>query len=343
MPAQWQEQEMFAWGSGESLITTSGVQAGTTGGSPGGCALSEGTLYHTDNGASGHGQHHNTTAGQASSTLETFDSPCCCCYYDQENEKDTLMLPPLFDIPISKSPASSENNSDPYSLARKALDEYYRTLLGGLGLTAHDVAVAAADKPPALDKDVDTKCESDTYLNPTSISCQSIAPLLVNSSLEEPGTPPPMRGSPIVRASVIRSPLTLVTPIDLIAGAQVVFQRQEVQLPNVVSKDSDQKNDLPNDEDNNVVTTNNNNGSNSSSGGTNSPLGSSQHPHNCKPCAFRWTKGCVNGDTCPFCHEWHPPRKKKPMKDQKNLMIIARRDGKIEFLRCSLSEAIQQS
>lgn len=72
-------------------------------------------------------------------------------------------------------------------------------------------------------------------------------------------------------------------------------------------------------------------------------LGGNSHPTACKPCAFHWTKGCANGRDCQFCHEWHAPKKKKPMKDQKNLMIIARPDGKIEFLRCSVDEALRRS
>eukprot|EP01053_Blabericola_migrator_P002631 Blabericola_migrator_1__2630@NODE_1743_length_3879_cov_123_753410_g203_i2_p2_GENE_NODE_1743_length_3879_cov_123_753410_g203_i2NODE_1743_length_3879_cov_123_753410_g203_i2_p2_ORF_typecomplete_len272_score24_44zfCCCH_3/PF15663_5/0_028Torus/PF16131_5/1_8e04Torus/PF16131_5/0_019_NODE_1743_length_3879_cov_123_753410_g203_i27901605 len=38
------------------------------------------------------------------------------------------------------------------------------------------------------------------------------------------------------------------------------------------------------------------------------------HPNCCKPCAFYWSKGCLNGENCRFCHEWHAPKKKKPMK-----------------------------
>jgi len=68
--------------------------------------------------------------------------------------------------------------------------------------------------------------------------------------------------------------------------------------------------------------------------------GSSGHPLLCRPCAFFWTKGCMNGKDCRFCHEWHPPKKKKPMKEQKNLMIIARPDGRIEFMRCTVQEAL---
>ncbi|PFH32532.1 hypothetical protein BESB_018500 [Besnoitia besnoiti] len=70
-------------------------------------------------------------------------------------------------------------------------------------------------------------------------------------------------------------------------------------------------------------------------------LGSVHHPKDCRPCAFVWGKGCHNGWACKFCHEEHGPRKKKPMKDQKNLMIIARPDGKLEFIRCSLKEALK--
>jgi len=73
----------------------------------------------------------------------------------------------------------------------------------------------------------------------------------------------------------------------------------------------------------------------------NKSLGSAQHPNECRPCAFFWTKGCINGPECRFCHEWHPPKKKKPMKEQKNLMIIARPDGKIEFMRCTVYEAMR--
>eukprot|EP01071_Lankesteria_metandrocarpae_P008836 Lankesteria_metandrocarpae@DN5066_c0_g1_i2.p1 len=76
-------------------------------------------------------------------------------------------------------------------------------------------------------------------------------------------------------------------------------------------------------------------------GGYSSSVGAALHPLGCKPCAFMWTKGCVNGRRCQFCHEWHLPKKKKPMKDQKNLMIIARPDGKIEFLRCTIDEALR--
>eukprot|EP01055_Gregarina_sp_Pseudo9_P002386 Gregarina_sp_Pseudo_9__2385@NODE_268_length_3344_cov_64_511952_g251_i0_p1_GENE_NODE_268_length_3344_cov_64_511952_g251_i0NODE_268_length_3344_cov_64_511952_g251_i0_p1_ORF_typecomplete_len520_score78_24Torus/PF16131_5/0_0056zfCCCH_3/PF15663_5/0_0076zfCCCH_4/PF18044_1/1zfCCCH/PF00642_24/2_7_NODE_268_length_3344_cov_64_511952_g251_i02961855 len=65
------------------------------------------------------------------------------------------------------------------------------------------------------------------------------------------------------------------------------------------------------------------------------------HPNSCKPCAFFWSKGCLNGDKCRFCHEWHAPKKKKPMKDQKNLMIIAREDGRIAFLRCAIEDALR--
>jgi len=69
-------------------------------------------------------------------------------------------------------------------------------------------------------------------------------------------------------------------------------------------------------------------------------VGSAGHPLTCRPCAFFWTKGCMNGKDCRFCHEWHPPKKKKPMKEQKNLMIIARPDGRIEFMRCTVQEAL---
>merc|ERR1712062_535300 len=69
-------------------------------------------------------------------------------------------------------------------------------------------------------------------------------------------------------------------------------------------------------------------------------IGSQGHPNTCRPCAFFWTKGCMNGKECRFCHEWHPPKKKKPMKEQKNLMIIARPDGRIEFMRCTVQEAL---
>eukprot|EP01057_Protomagalhaensia_wolfi_P005615 Protomagalhaensia_wolfi_Nauph_80__5614@NODE_63_length_4088_cov_50_951840_g52_i0_p1_GENE_NODE_63_length_4088_cov_50_951840_g52_i0NODE_63_length_4088_cov_50_951840_g52_i0_p1_ORF_typecomplete_len432_score57_36Torus/PF16131_5/0_0075zfCCCH_3/PF15663_5/0_015zfCCCH_4/PF18044_1/1_6_NODE_63_length_4088_cov_50_951840_g52_i027174012 len=65
------------------------------------------------------------------------------------------------------------------------------------------------------------------------------------------------------------------------------------------------------------------------------------HPNSCKPCAFYWSKGCLNGENCRFCHEWHAPKKKKPMKDQKNLMIIAREDGRIAFLRCAIEDALR--
>ncbi|CEM29091.1 unnamed protein product [Vitrella brassicaformis CCMP3155] len=30
----------------------------------------------------------------------------------------------------------------------------------------------------------------------------------------------------------------------------------------------------------------------------------------CKPCVFYWGKGCQNGRSCQFCHEWHPPGKR---------------------------------
>lgn len=49
----------------------------------------------------------------------------------------------------------------------------------------------------------------------------------------------------------------------------------------------------------------------------------------------------MNGDKCQFCHLWHVPKKKKPMKEQKNLMIIARDDGKIAFLRCAIEDALR--
>ncbi|PHJ15138.1 hypothetical protein CSUI_011051 [Cystoisospora suis] len=68
--------------------------------------------------------------------------------------------------------------------------------------------------------------------------------------------------------------------------------------------------------------------------------GSTRHPKECRPCAFFWGRGCHNGLACRFCHEEHGPRKKKPMKDQKNLMIIARPDGRLEFIRCRLKEAL---
>ncbi|KAH0480631.1 MAG: hypothetical protein KVP17_001814 [Porospora cf. gigantea B] len=72
-----------------------------------------------------------------------------------------------------------------------------------------------------------------------------------------------------------------------------------------------------------------------------SSVGAKDHPHGCRPCAFYHTKGCLNGKNCTFCHDWHAPKKKKPMKEQKNLMIIARPDGKIEFMRCSIQEALR--
>ncbi|CBZ51409.1 conserved hypothetical protein [Neospora caninum Liverpool] len=81
--------------------------------------------------------------------------------------------------------------------------------------------------------------------------------------------------------------------------------------------------------------------SDAAGGATKGFLGSAQHPHDCRPCAFFWGKGCHKGFACRFCHEEHGPRKKKPMKDQKNLMIIARPDGKLEFIRCSLKEALK--
>lgn len=66
--------------------------------------------------------------------------------------------------------------------------------------------------------------------------------------------------------------------------------------------------------------------------------GASLHPHACKPCAFFWNKGCLNGDDCNFCHSWHPPKRKKPMKEQKNLMIVAKPEGRITFIRCTIDE-----
>eukprot|EP00915_Cephaloidophora_sp_WS-2016_P006118 GHVH01008025.1.p1 GENE.GHVH01008025.1~~GHVH01008025.1.p1 ORF type:complete len:461 (+),score=70.66 GHVH01008025.1:43-1425(+) len=82
-------------------------------------------------------------------------------------------------------------------------------------------------------------------------------------------------------------------------------------------------------------------GSGGQATGPSKSMGSVCHPHDCRPCAFYWTKGCINGHDCRFCHEWHPPKKKKPMKEQKNLMIIARPDGKIEFMRCTVHEAMR--
>lgn len=76
---------------------------------------------------------------------------------------------------------------------------------------------------------------------------------------------------------------------------------------------------------------------------TRTPASLGVHPVSCKPCAFYWTKGCVNGDACQFCHQQHTPKKKKPMKDQKNLMIIARPDGRMEYLRCTVEEALKRS
>ncbi|KEP64685.1 UNVERIFIED_CONTAM: hypothetical protein HHA_306510 [Hammondia hammondi] len=75
--------------------------------------------------------------------------------------------------------------------------------------------------------------------------------------------------------------------------------------------------------------------------GATKDAGGAQHPNDCRPCAFFWGQGCHKGAACRFCHENHGPRKKKPMKDQKNLMIIARPDGKLEFIRCSLQEALK--
>ncbi|EPR57540.1 hypothetical protein TGDOM2_306510 [Toxoplasma gondii GAB2-2007-GAL-DOM2] len=75
--------------------------------------------------------------------------------------------------------------------------------------------------------------------------------------------------------------------------------------------------------------------------GATTDAGGAQHPNDCRPCAFFWGQGCHKGAACRFCHENHGPRKKKPMKDQKNLMIIARPDGKLEFIRCSLQEALK--
>lgn len=64
----------------------------------------------------------------------------------------------------------------------------------------------------------------------------------------------------------------------------------------------------------------------------------SNHPYSCKPCAFYWNKGCINGKNCMFCHLWHLPKRKKPMREQRNLMIITRDDGKIMFFRCKLAD-----
>ena len=69
----------------------------------------------------------------------------------------------------------------------------------------------------------------------------------------------------------------------------------------------------------------------------------SGHPSACKPCAFFWGKGCLNAEKCQFCHEAHPAKKKKPMRLQKNLMIIARPGVKLRFLRCSYEQALSYS
>ncbi|CEM27668.1 unnamed protein product [Vitrella brassicaformis CCMP3155] len=71
-------------------------------------------------------------------------------------------------------------------------------------------------------------------------------------------------------------------------------------------------------------------------------LGSVDHPRGCRPCMFYWSpKGCMNGLECPYCHMYHPNKKRKPVKEQRNLMIIARPDGKVEYIRCSLEEALR--
>lgn len=46
-------------------------------------------------------------------------------------------------------------------------------------------------------------------------------------------------------------------------------------------------------------------------------LGSRNHRlGNCKPCAFLHTKGCKNGEECPFCHLCERGEKKRRQKEK---------------------------
>mmetsp|Transcript_110582 Transcript_110582/g.276968 ORF Transcript_110582/g.276968 Transcript_110582/m.276968 type:complete len:339 (-) Transcript_110582:67-1083(-) len=48
-------------------------------------------------------------------------------------------------------------------------------------------------------------------------------------------------------------------------------------------------------------------------------LGSANHRFgNCKPCAFLYTKGCMNGVGCPFCHLCDAGEKKRRQKEKKD-------------------------
>ncbi|XP_053990732.1 probable cyclin-dependent serine/threonine-protein kinase DDB_G0292550 isoform X1 [Hylaeus volcanicus] len=128
---------------------------------------------------------------------------------------------------------------------------------------------------------------------------------------------------------------TLVCPTEQVKNATIIFHVADARRHNITQA-SLQKNQFL-ERETHVRPTNDSS--------TSPILASSSigiHPHSCKPCAFFWTKGCVNGNTCQFCHAQHNPKKKKSIEDQKNLLIIARPDGRIEYLRCNVNEALSR-
>merc|ERR1739848_908047 len=51
-----------------------------------------------------------------------------------------------------------------------------------------------------------------------------------------------------------------------------------------------------------------------------STVGSQGHWYGtCRPCAFLYTKGCMNGVNCPFCHLCEAGEKKRRAKEQRAL------------------------
>jgi len=72
--------------------------------------------------------------------------------------------------------------------------------------------------------------------------------------------------------------------------------------------------------------------------------GSSQHPAECKPCAFLHTKGCENGLRCNFCHLCGPGEKKRRQREKQEKMKGApAAEVEVRTASCVGSSSVRES